>query len=157
MPELRSEVPTNHRPLETAVVFQPLAGSRSHRDRRLWLVAAALCALTLAVFLQAVHFDFINLDDDNYVYSHSIIAKGLTLEGVKYAFMSYQYYYWHPVTWLSHMLDCQLFGLNAGWHHLTNVLIHVANVWLVFFVLVRFTGAFWRSALVAALCAIHPL
>ena len=151
------EAQTVHSPVATVLVSERIAGSRLGADRRLWLVAAALCALTLLVFLQTIHFDFINFDDDNYVYSHSIIAKGLTLEGVKYAFTSYKYYYWHPVTWLSHMLDCQLFGLNAGWHHLTNVLIHVANVLLVFFVLVRFTGAFWRSALVAALCAIHPL
>ena len=104
-----------------------------------------------------MHFEFINFDDDRYVSEHPIILKGLTLDGLKYAFTSYKYYYWHPVTWVSHMLDCQLFGPNAGWHHLTNVLLHTTNVLLIFFLLIRLTGAYWRSALVAALCAIHPL
>jgi len=120
-------------------------------------VALGLCALTLFVFFQAANFTFINLDDDKYVSDNPVIQKGLTVEGVKYAFTSFSYFYWHPVTWLSHMLDCQLFGLDAGWHHLTNVLLHTANVLLVFLVLLRLTGAFWRSALVAALFAIHPL
>jgi len=136
---------------------QPAAVASSDSNRLLWLVALALCALTLIVFLQTAHFDFINFDDDRYVSEHPIISKGLTLDGIKYAFTSYRYFYWHPVTWLSHMLDCQLFGLNAGWHHLTNVVLHIANVLLVFFVLLRLTGACWRSALVAALCAVHPL
>ena len=66
------------------------------------------------------------------------------------------YYYWQPLTWLSHMIDCQLFGLRAGWHHFTSLLFHIANVLLLFGVLLRLTAAFWRSALVAAIFALHP-
>ncbi len=129
--------------LRTSVLItraaQPPALASSD-NRRLWLAAFALCALTLLVFLQTTHFEFINFDDDRYVSEHPIILKGLTLDGLKYAFTSYKYYYWHPVTWLSHMLDCQLFGPNAGWHHLTNVLLHTTNVLLIFFLLIRLTG-----------------
>jgi tetratricopeptide (TPR) repeat protein len=112
--------------------------------------------LTFSVFLQAVNFDFINLDDDIYVSQNQTVQKGLTAEGIEYAFTA-QMPYWHPMTWLSHMLDCQLFGLNAGWHHFTNVVLHTANVIALLLLLIRLTGALWRSALVAALFAVHPL
>lgn len=111
--------PKSARKVRTSVISatgrQPLATAPPADNRRLWFVALGLCVLTLAVFLQVAHFDFINYDDGKYVYEHPIITKGLTLEGIKYAFTSYSYFYWQPVTWLSHMLDCQLFGsMPAG-------------------------------------------
>jgi tetratricopeptide (TPR) repeat protein len=127
-----------------------------NQARLILYVAIGLCVLTFSVFVQAIHFDFINLDDDIYVSQNPTIQKGITTEGIEYAFTA-QMPYWHPTTWLSHMLDCQLFGLNAGWHHLTNVILHTANVIVLFLLLLRLTEALWRSALVAALFAVHPL
>ena len=124
--------------------------------RMLSYVVLGLCMLTFSVFLQAVNFAFINFDDNIYVSQNPAIQKGLTTEGIKYAFGTY-IPNWHPLTWLSHMLDCQLFDLNAGGHHLTNVLLHTANVVVLLFLLIKLTGAFWRSTAVAALFAVHPL
>ncbi|HMC28626.1 MAG TPA: tetratricopeptide repeat protein, partial [Verrucomicrobiae bacterium] len=100
-----------------------------------------------------------NYDDPDYVTSNPVVQQGLTWQGVKWAFLNLhgQATYWHPVTWLSHMLDCQLFGLNPTGHHLMNLLFHSANVLLLFLLLQQLTGGFWSSAFVAALFAIHPL
>jgi len=116
-----------------------------------------LAAITFAVFGQAVHFKFINFDDHLYVYENPEVARGVSLRGIVWAFTHFHAGNWHPLTWLSHMLDCQLYGLNPGGHHLTNVLLHTAAVILLFLVLRRMTGFLWRSAFVAALFAIHPL
>ena len=102
-------------------------------------------------------FAFTNYDDNVYVTANPRVRSGLTLRGLAWALRTGYAGNWHPLTWLSHMLDCQLFGLNAGAHHLVNVLFHVANTLLLFRVLRRMTGALWRSALVAALFALHPL
>ncbi|HEY2017505.1 MAG TPA: tetratricopeptide repeat protein [Bryobacteraceae bacterium] len=120
-------------------------------------VALALAAATLIVYWQVRTFDFINFDDNVYVPENAHISGGLTRAGILWAFVTVDYFYWQPLTWLSHMLDCQLFGLEAGWHHLTNVLLHIANSLLVFFVFRRLTGAVWRSAMLAGLFALHPL
>jgi len=117
----------------------------------------ALVAATLLVYGQVRAYDFINFDDNVYVPGNPHVSGGLTRAGVAWAFSTVDYFYWQPLTWLSHMLDCQLFGLRAGWHHLTNVLLHIANSLLVFFVFRRMTGAHWRSAMVAGLFALHPL
>ena len=85
------------------------------------------------------------------------VNRGLTTEGFVWAFTHVHSGNWHPLTWLSHMLDCQLYGLNAGWHHLTNIILHAATAILLFLVLRQMTGLLWRSAFVAALFAIHPL
>ncbi|HYW47709.1 MAG TPA: tetratricopeptide repeat protein [Bryobacteraceae bacterium] len=121
------------------------------------IIALGLIAATLLVYSQAGRFDFINFDDDAYVYANAPVRAGLTRAGVLWAFFTIDYFYWQPLTWLSHMLDCELFGLNAGRHHLTSVLFHVMNSLLVFFVFRRMTGAVWRSAMLAALFALHPL
>jgi cytochrome c-type biogenesis protein CcmH/NrfG len=128
------------------------------RDQR-WRVAAVclvLAAISFAVFGQTLTHEFINYDDNIYVYDNPVVAQGLTLKGIVWAF-SFHAANWHPLTWLSHMLDCQLYGLHPAGHHLTNVLLHTATVIALFLVLRRMTGALWRSAFVAALFAIHPL
>ena len=91
------------------------------------------------------------------MYENPVVARGLTFKGIVWAFTSIHAANWHPLTWLSHMLDCQLYGLHPGGHHLTNVLLHTATVIALFLVLRQMTGAFWRSAFVAAVFAIHPL
>ena len=116
-----------------------------------------LAAITWAVFGQAIGHQFIRYDDQNYVYENPEISAGLTLHGIGDAFVHTHARNWHPLTTISHMLDCQLFGLNPAGHHLTNVLLHTATVLLFFSVLHAMTGAAWRSAFVAAVFAIHPL
>ena len=123
--------------------------------------AAALCfvlaAMTFAVFGQTLTHPFIDFDDNEYVYDNPVVARGLTLKGMAWAFTTIHAFNWHPLAWLSHMLDCQLYGLHPGGHHLTNVLLHTATVIALFLVLRQLTGALWRSAFVAAVFAIHPL
>jgi tetratricopeptide (TPR) repeat protein len=120
-------------------------------------VCLALVAITWFVFSQTLWHDFVDFDDQMYVYQNPVIARGLSVDGVLYAFTHPHARNWHPLTTISHMLDCQLFGLNAGGHHFTNVLLHTIAVLLLFFVLKQMTGAFWPSAFVAAVFAIHPL
>jgi tetratricopeptide (TPR) repeat protein len=117
----------------------------------------ALAAMTFAVFGQTLRHEFVDYDDDQYVYGNPMVARGLTLKGFVWAFAHVHSNNWHPLTWLSHMLDCQLYGLHPGGHHLTNVLLHTATVILLFLVLRQMTGALWRSAFVAAVFAVHPL
>ena len=124
------------------------------RDRR--LIYAGLALATLAVYLPALHHGFVDYDDQQYVTDNPRVQAGLTRAGLVWAF-GFHAGNWHPLAWLSHMLDCQLFGANAGGHHLTSVLLHVANTLLLFAVLQRMTQAPWRSAAVAALFAWHPL
>ena len=125
-----------------------------------WLVLAiclGLTAITWAVFGQTLRFQFVNFDDGAYVFKNPQVARGLTSEGIVWAFTHVHAANWHPVTWLSHMLDSQLYGLNSGRHHFTNVLLHTATAILLFLILRQMTGALWRSAFVAAVFAIHPL
>ncbi len=138
----------------------PESGSRSAGWTDRWTVPGVclfLAAITFAVFGQAVHDDFVNYDDSLYVYENVQVARGLTLNGIAQAFTHGSYDNWDPLTTMSHMLDCQFYGLNAGGHHLTNILLHTATAILLFLVLRRMTGALWRSAFVAAVFAIHPL
>ena len=125
--------------------------------RRTLLICALLSAVTTAVFWPVLHNDFINYDDPDYIINNPHVAGGLSWENVIWAFRAAHSGNWHPLTWLSHMLDVQLFGLRPGWHHLTSVLFHGANAVLLFLLLQRITGAAWRSAFVAALFALHPL
>jgi tetratricopeptide (TPR) repeat protein len=122
-----------------------------------WLVLLLLVATTAAVYWQVRAHEFVNYDDGPYVYENPHVRAGLTAASVKWAFTAAHLYNWHPLTWLSHMLDCQLYGLDAGKHHMTSLLFHAANTVLLFLVLRRMTGAMWRSAFVAALFALHPL
>ncbi|MHC4061355.1 MAG: glycosyltransferase family 39 protein [Planctomycetota bacterium] len=119
-------------------------------------VYVALALSTLAVYWQVHDYGFVNFDDPDYVRKNPKVQSGITLDGIKWAFTTGHAANWHPLTWLSHMLDCQLFGASPGWHHLTNLLLHIANTLLLFAVLKRMTGTLWRSAFVAALFALHP-
>ena len=121
------------------------------------LICLGLVAITWAVFGQTLAHDFVNFDDHVYVYENPLVVKGLTTEGIIGAFTHTHALNWHPLTTLSHMLDCELYGLNAGGHHLTNVILHTIAVLLLFLVLKETTNALWQSAFVAALFAIHPL
>ena len=112
---------------------------------------------TLSVYWPVRHFDFVNYDDAAYVYENQDIRAGLTWQGFDCAWIVPVGGNWHPLTMLSHMMDCQCFGLNAGAHHLVNVAFHCANAVLLLLLLEAATAAFWRSAFVAALFALHPL
>jgi len=131
----------------------------SWRDSRaaIALVCVFLIAITWFVFGQTVRYDFVNYDDDTYVYANPLISSGLTVPGAIHAFSGEHSGNWHPLTTLSHMLDCQLWGSHAGGHHFTNIVLHTIAVVLLFVVLLQMTGALWRSAFVAAVFAIHPL
>src|SRR5436190_1589936 len=121
----------------------------------------ALCVLlsvvTLAVFGSVFHHDFVDYDDQDYVTENPHVQAGLTWEGVWWAFGEAHAANWIPLTWLSHMLDCQLFGLRSSWHHFTNLILHIANTVLLFLVFRRMTATMLPSAFVALLFALHPL
>ncbi|MEW6072890.1 MAG: tetratricopeptide repeat protein [Planctomycetota bacterium] len=121
------------------------------------LAVLALLAATLAVYWPVTGFEFVFYDDNAYVFENPRVARGLTAEGIAWAFTHYHAANWHPLTWLSHMLDCELWGLDAGRHHLTSLLLHAGNGALLFAVLRRMRGAFGPSLVVAALFALHPL
>jgi protein O-mannosyl-transferase len=121
------------------------------------LVCLTLVAITWLVYGQTIGHDFINFDDPTYVYENPFITRGISIDGIIGAFAHTHARNWHPLTTISHMLDCQLFGLKAGGHHFTNVLLHSIAVVLLFLVFRQMTGAFWQSAFVASLFAIHPL
>src|SRR5436190_3095111 len=121
------------------------------------LVYLFLGAITWLIFGQTVGHDFVNFDDHVYIYDNPLVTGGLTTNGIVGAFTQPHARNWHPLTTISHMLDCQLYGFNAGGHHFTNVALHTLAVLLLFRVLRGTTGALWPSALVAALFAIHPL
>ena len=126
-------------------------------DRQRLIVYVVLIALSLFVFSQVGQFDFITFDDPVYVVDNPSIQSGFTMDGVIWAFGTIHAEFWHPLTWLSLMLDYQLFGLNAGGYHITNLMLHILSTLMLFWLLHRMTGAVWRSAFVAALFAIHPL
>jgi tetratricopeptide (TPR) repeat protein len=121
------------------------------------LIALLLALTTLLVYLPVVHDGFVNYDDQDYVTDNTVVKNGLTWAGIKWAFTTGHASNWHPVTWLSHMLDCELFGLNPAAHHFVNALIHSMNAALLFVLLLRLTGALWPCAFIAALFAWHPL
>jgi tetratricopeptide (TPR) repeat protein len=120
-------------------------------------VCLVLAAITFAVFGQTLADEFVDYDDNLYVYANPVVLKGLTLKGAAWAFTYGKIGHWHPLTWLTHMADCQAYGLWAGGHHLTNVALHAAAAVLLFLALREMTGNLWRSAFVAAVFAIHPL
>ncbi|HTZ39522.1 MAG TPA: glycosyltransferase family 39 protein, partial [Syntrophales bacterium] len=127
------------------------------RDRKVLMICLFLAVATLAAFWQVSRCDFVQLDDTEYVLNNSHIQNGITMKGIGWAFTAGHANFWHPLTWISHMLDVQLFGLSPRGHHLTNLLLHIANTLLLFLVLHRMTKALWQSAFVAALFALHPL
>ena len=124
---------------------------------RVLLASLFLAVLILAAYWRAIDSDFITLDDSAYVTGNGIVQVGLTGEGLRWAFTTTYQANWHPLTWLSHMLDCQLYGMNPKGHHLSSILLHAANAVLLFLVLSRMTGLLWQSGFAAALFALHPL
>jgi len=127
---------------------------------RSWLtvgICLSLAVLTWLVFGQTLWHDFVNYDDPRYVYENTTITSGLSISGIAWAFSHIHSMNWHPLTTISHMVDCQVYGLNAGWHHFTNVLLHTLAAILLFLALQQMTAVVWRSAFVAALFAVHPL
>ncbi len=127
------------------------------REKQILAIYLFLTVITLIAFRQVSQCDFINYDDDIYVTDNIHIQDGVTAQAILWALTTSYAVNWHPVTWISHMLDVQLFGLNPQWHHLTNLLFHIANTLLLFFAFHRMTKAPWKSAFVAALFALHPL
>src|SRR5437016_4561677 len=121
------------------------------------VILLGLAVMTFGIYAQVIGHQFITLDDPTYIQENPLVNRGVTLAGLAWAFSTFHATNWHPLTWISHMIDCQLFGTNAGRHLLVNALIHAANTLLVFWFLLRTTHARWPSALVAALFALHPL
>lgn len=121
------------------------------------LILLGLAVMTFGIYAQVIRHEFITLDDGWYIKENAMVNRGVTLAGLAWAFTTFHEGNWHPLTWIAHMIDSQLFGMNAGGHLLVNALIHVANTLLVFWFLSRTTHARWPSALVAALFALHPL
>ncbi len=125
--------------------------------KRKFLASLLLIAVTLLLYAPLKENKFINYDDPGYVTSNVRVQEGLSVKNLVWAFKTTSLANWHPLTWIVYQLDCQLFGLNPAGHHLTSLLLHVINVVVLFLLLHRGTGALWRSALVAALFALHPL
>src|SRR5207248_4669661 len=126
--------------------------------RYLSLLLAFLLALgTFALYLPSLQNGFINYDDPAYVTKNVHVQQGITRSNLVWAFTATVEANWHPLTWISHMVDYQLFQMNPGGHHLTNLLLHILNVILLFLLLQKATGCIWRSAFVGALFAVHPL
>ncbi len=121
------------------------------------VVGVGLALVTLAVFWPVIRYDFVYLDDSVYVTDNARVLQGLTWDSVRWSFTTLEAAFWQPLTWLSYLLDVTLFGKSAGAMHLTNLLLHVASTVLLFTVLRQMTGALWRSAVVSALFALHPL
>ena len=139
-------------------MLKPESGKRfpgiaSHRGVLCLLLAIA----TILAYSRTFQNGFVNYDDADYVTANKQVQQGLTLDGIKWAFTTGHASNWHPLTWVSHMVDVRLFGLNAAGHHATSLALHVANTLLLFWFLNVATGSKWRSAMVAALFALHPL
>jgi tetratricopeptide (TPR) repeat protein len=131
--------------------------SSVRKNRLPWFIGLGLLVITLAVYWGLLTCDFINYDDNKYVTDNPYVHGGLTTQSLRWTFNIGYAGNWHPLTWISHMVDWQVFGPNPRWHHLTNLLLHQANILLLFALLQRTTGVLWRSAMVAALFALHPM
>src|ERR1700730_16876240 len=127
------------------------------KGRSIFDICVLLAAGTWLVFGQTLGHEFTNYDDPVYVTAAPEISRGVTMQGIGWAFTHTHAWNWHPLTTMSHMLDCQLYGLNPAGHHCTNVILHTIGVVLLFLALRAMTGALWRSGFVAALFAVHPL
>jgi tetratricopeptide (TPR) repeat protein len=133
------------------------ARSTATFERSDLLIVLGLAVVTFGIYAQVIGHHFTNFDDDKYITENSMVNRGVTPSGLAWAFTTFHAAYWHPLTWIAHMIDSQLFGMFAGGHLLVNTLIHATNTLLVFWFLLRTTRARWSSALVAALFALHPL
>lgn len=140
---------------------QVLRPERPHRTlkspRRTFLICLTLIAAILACYGHVRHFDFVNLDDPVYIVENPKVRAGLNWEGIRWALTTTEAANWHPLTWLSLMVDTTIYGPQPGGYHITNLLLHAANALLLFVILFRLTGALWPSALAAGLFALHPI
>jgi hypothetical protein len=143
--------------ITTTGTDQDIQQKAPFHERHFFWVCLLLVIAILVVYGQITEFDFVSYDDELYITGNQNVQTGLTYKGIQWAFSTYHAGNWHPLTWLSHMLDYEIYGLNPSGHHLTNLLLHLANTLLLFFILGQMTGALWRSAFVAALFALHPL
>jgi protein O-mannosyl-transferase len=143
------------RPAQTSG-HPPVTARRHSSTHPLW-ICLVLVVLNLFVFARVGGFEFVNWDDPSYITENIHVQQGLSWSTVRWALTTAHSPYWHPLTWLSHLLDVSLFGLDPGGHHLTNLLLHIVNSLLLFGLLRRLTGHEWRSAFVAAIFAVHPL
>ena len=139
-----------------------MEGKRDHILKRFavqpeLVVSLLLVVCILFLYYPLLSFDFINLDDTLYVTENPHVQEGLSLKGIIWAFGSTSASHWQPLTWISHMLDCQVYGLDPGMHHATSLILHAVNSLLLFWILNRITGSIWPSALVAALFGLHPI
>jgi len=153
----RAPRPLRAEGVRNRMVNSPTVGRQVASRGATIFIYLLLAGITWSVFGQTLGYGFVNFDDDLYVYDTPEISRGLTINGVLVAFTHPHARNLHPLTSISHMLDCQLYGLNAGGHHFTNVLLHTIAVLLLFRVLRQMTGAVWKSVIVAALFAVHPL
>lgn len=152
------------RPAETSARSVPRGRSTAERTstrpeerrRALW-ISLALIVLNVVVYASVWRHDFVSFDDPQYVTENVHVKAGLTWSGVRWAFTTGEAGNWHPLAWISHMLDVQVFGVHAGAHHVTNLVLHIANSLLLFGLLWRMTGALGRSAFVGAMFALHPI
>ncbi len=135
----------------------PAAGALVWYKSRSWILPLVLAIATIALYSPVSHHPFVNYDDDAYVTGNAHVQSGLNWETVKWAFTTYEFVNWHPLTWISHALDYQMFQLDSGGHHATSVALHVLNSLLLFWVLLRATGSTGPSLVVAALFALHPI
>ena len=131
--------------------------SKPTRKNQSILISIFLVLAVLAVYWPVGKYEFLKYDDDKYVTDNRHVTSGLNWQNIRWAFTTGHASNWHPLTWLSHMLDCEVFELEAGAHHFTNVLLHAANTFLLFVVLARMTGGLWASGFVAAVFGLHPL
>ncbi len=127
-----------------------------YRSARNLLLPVLLMLLTLLVYRQVKDFEFLNFDDPTFTTANYTVQKGITIQGLR-EILTNPDYFCMQLAFISHMLDCHLFGLDAGWHHITNLILHLFNTLILFYTINRMSGAFWRSAVVAALFALHPL
>ncbi len=126
-------------------------------DKYSVFIYLAIAIVTAGAYYGVANYQFVNFDDSDYVVNNPQFSNGFTLDNIKWAFTAGHAGNWHPLTWLSHILDCRLFGLDAGKHHIVGLLIHIANALLFFALLRKMTGTLWQSAFAAALFALHPL
>ncbi|MGO9136444.1 MAG: glycosyltransferase family 39 protein [Syntrophales bacterium] len=131
--------------------------NKSDNNRHILLMCLCLVIAVIVVFWRVTYCDFTNYDDNLYVTENAHVENGITTDEILWSFTTIDTGYWHPVTWLSYMLDNQLFGLNPAGYHVINLFFHVANSLLLFLILLRMTNALWQSAFVAGLFALHPL
>src|SRR5271157_2452501 len=143
--------------MQATEASRPPSNSFMSGERRSAVLCLLLVLLTLVLYNPVVHNEFTNLDDDDYIVHNPHVTAGLTWDTVKWSFRTYHAANWHPLTWLSHALDYQLFKLNPAGHHYVNLLLHALNAVLLFLLLEAATGLTWPSLMVAALFALHPV